>query len=306
MRSTNFINLRTQRTGLSLHFFVLLLVLFTQEVFAADFAGSLKGVTITDDAGTNKPPVAVMNYTQNAGTFLFDAKGSSDSDGTIVDYKWDFGDGVSGTGSAVSHQYNGSGIFAVTLSVIDNNNGVGLTQKSISLSGDIFSDTFSSDTSGNYTTIEGGLTVSGGAAHGKSWARTVAYHNTSLGAADHWVEADVTNGGANDNAGILARVDSTNKTGYAAYFSGGKITLGRFSGSTHTWLTRFDGATFTPGTYSVRVVVAGSSIKVYVNGVMTISTNDSTYTTGKNVGVYLYRGGTNTLDVTVDNIRGGV
>jgi PKD repeat protein len=47
--------------------------------------------------------------------------GSSDSDGTIVSYEWDFGDDSPlEYGQSVSHTYNQGGIFTVTLTVTDN------------------------------------------------------------------------------------------------------------------------------------------------------------------------------------------
>lgn len=95
---------------------------------AADFAGSLNRVAITDQAGTNNPPTAVINYSQNADSFAFDASGSADSDGSIVEYKWDFGDNSSGAGVTASHSYIDDGTYQVTLSVLDNNGGVTLTK----------------------------------------------------------------------------------------------------------------------------------------------------------------------------------
>jgi PKD repeat protein len=47
---------------------------------------------------------------------LFDA---STSQGTIVDYRWDFGDGRSGSGRTVTHVYDASGPYAVTLTIVD-------------------------------------------------------------------------------------------------------------------------------------------------------------------------------------------
>lgn len=51
---------------------------------------------------------------------VFNASGSSDPDGEIVSYQWDFGDGTTGNGSVVTHSYSAIGTFSVTLTVIDN------------------------------------------------------------------------------------------------------------------------------------------------------------------------------------------
>jgi len=71
----------------------------------------------------NQPPVA------NAGSDLsvtigatanFSAAGSSDPDGTIASYQWDFGDGNTGSGVSVSHIYGFLGVYTATLTVTDN------------------------------------------------------------------------------------------------------------------------------------------------------------------------------------------
>ncbi len=49
----------------------------------------------------------------------FNASGSSDSDGTIVAYTWDFGDGTTDTGVTAVHAYADSGLYTVTLTVLD-------------------------------------------------------------------------------------------------------------------------------------------------------------------------------------------
>ena len=49
----------------------------------------------------------------------FDASGSTDPDGTVTQYLWDFGDGTSGTGASPNHTFEGSGTFPVRLTVAD-------------------------------------------------------------------------------------------------------------------------------------------------------------------------------------------
>jgi PKD repeat protein len=50
----------------------------------------------------------------------FDGTASSDSDGTISSYSWDFGDGATGSGATPSHTYATAGTYAVKLTVTDN------------------------------------------------------------------------------------------------------------------------------------------------------------------------------------------
>lgn len=118
--------------SLQLSAFCLSVLLFgPAQTFAAEFDGTLKEVKITDSSGTNQPPSAVLTYTQSGSIFTFDASGSSDPDGTIAEYKWDFGDGSTATGITASHQFP-SGTYNVTLTLIDINGGVALVQKKIS------------------------------------------------------------------------------------------------------------------------------------------------------------------------------
>jgi len=49
----------------------------------------------------------------------FDGTGSTDPDGTVVSYAWDFGDGATATGATASHSYASSGMYAAKLTVRD-------------------------------------------------------------------------------------------------------------------------------------------------------------------------------------------
>ena len=72
---------------------------------------------------TNPPPVAQINGpylgTQNSAV-SFTSNGSSDSNGTITDYLWDFGDGSSANQANPTHVYTSSGEYNVSLTVTDN------------------------------------------------------------------------------------------------------------------------------------------------------------------------------------------
>jgi len=101
---------------------------------AEGFSGNLKGVSITDADATNQPPVAQFTYTQDGQTFTFDASDSYDSDGNIIEYKWDFGDGSSGTGISPAHAYTDLTSSRVSLILVDNNDSVTIYQQQVSLS----------------------------------------------------------------------------------------------------------------------------------------------------------------------------
>ena len=86
-------------------------------------------VTITVNPPLNQDPTASFTATPSSGTVpvsvTFDATASTDPDGTIVDYAWDFGDGTTGTGVIVAHTYTATGTNAVQLTVTDNAGGTG-------------------------------------------------------------------------------------------------------------------------------------------------------------------------------------
>jgi len=104
---------------------------FAEKATAAPFAGSLQTVTVSDAAGVNAPPAVVFSYTQNGSVFTFDASGTSDPDGNIAQYSWDFGDGTTGTGNPVQHQFGIQGATAkITLTATDNQGAVGIAQTS--------------------------------------------------------------------------------------------------------------------------------------------------------------------------------
>lgn len=91
-----------------------------------------------NSGGGNAAPVAVLDVTPASGdvstNFAFDGSRSSDSDGTVVSYSWDFGDGTGTNGVNVNHQYGTAGTYTVRLTATDNGGATGSATTSVTVS----------------------------------------------------------------------------------------------------------------------------------------------------------------------------
>ena len=80
---------------------------------------------------TNQNPIANATVDKNTGypneIFIFNASSSKDADGNIVNYTWDFDDGinVSTNQTMITHKFTSPGVYQVMLTVIDDNGGMG-------------------------------------------------------------------------------------------------------------------------------------------------------------------------------------
>jgi PKD repeat protein len=82
----------------------------------------------------NTPPAADFTLSCNALTCNFTDQ-STDTDGTIVNWSWDFDDGGTATVQNPSHVFGADGSYAVTLSVTDNDGATDSTARTVSVSG---------------------------------------------------------------------------------------------------------------------------------------------------------------------------
>ncbi|MGC9308863.1 MAG: PKD domain-containing protein, partial [Thermoplasmatota archaeon] len=109
-------------------------------------------LTVEDDKGdtdtetkqitvANEPPTAVIRTepAEKAGIdeeILFNSTLSSDEDGTIASYAWDFGDGNTSTLANPTHAYEEGGDYTVTLTVTDNDGDTGTTTVTLTVEED--------------------------------------------------------------------------------------------------------------------------------------------------------------------------
>jgi len=93
--------------------------------------------TATKSVSATVPPTASFTATvQSDGlTVSFDAAGSTDSDGSIVQYSWDFGDSSTGTGIQPTHVYQTAGTYNVVLTVKDDTGATATSQQSVHAAG---------------------------------------------------------------------------------------------------------------------------------------------------------------------------
>jgi len=90
--------------------------------------------------GGNEGPTASFTVSSSSPTVgdsvTFDASGSSDADGSISSYEWDFGDGATASGQSVSHTYDSSGDYTATLTVTDDEGASDSASDTVSVESD--------------------------------------------------------------------------------------------------------------------------------------------------------------------------
>jgi PKD repeat protein len=108
-------------------------------------------LTVTDDDGAtdttertvevSEPPTASFTYDCTGTDCTFDAADSSDSDGTVVSYEWDWTDDgtvdLNTTSDTATHSYSQPGSYTVALTVTDDDGLTDTIRKTVSTGGGI-------------------------------------------------------------------------------------------------------------------------------------------------------------------------
>lgn len=93
---------------------------------------SALNVTIDGAASGNAPPTAAFSAATSGLTATFTDQ-STDADGTIKSWSWNFGDGQTSSDQNPVHPYASAGTYTVTLTVTDDDGATGTTNKQVTV-----------------------------------------------------------------------------------------------------------------------------------------------------------------------------
>jgi len=131
---------------------------YTVTLVATDDDGATattgKAVPVSAPTGTNQAPTAAFVVTCNKLSCRFTNK-SADSDGSVVAYKWTFGNGTTATVANPSRTYAAAGTYTVSLRVTDNGGATNTKSQSMAITSAItLTATGRNDATKQYVTVK--------------------------------------------------------------------------------------------------------------------------------------------------------
>ncbi|RWR15725.1 PKD domain-containing protein, partial [Agrococcus lahaulensis] len=94
-------------------------------------------ITVSDPAGgapaPNVAPTASFTSSSSGLVVSVDASGSSDPDGSIESYAWDFGSGFVEGGATATHEFSAAGSYPLRLRVTDDDGATATAERSITV-----------------------------------------------------------------------------------------------------------------------------------------------------------------------------
>ncbi len=172
-------------------------------------SGEFMGVGGTPSEPTNEAPTADFSFSCSDLVCSFDAQASSDTDGSIVSYQWQFSDGSTLTGATVEHTFAASGDYQVELKVTDDGGASGTLSKYVLVSSnDGGGSTGGDGTSGPHISNTTSSSLSMGSTW-KAWV-TVSVSDAGAPASGVLVEATWTGEGRHGSSGSVSCTTDAN------------------------------------------------------------------------------------------------
>lgn len=113
-------------------------VTVTDNQGASDTAAS-QPIMVSAGSGGSTVPTARMTTSRTSGiapvAIIFDGSGSTPAEqtGSITEYRWNFGDGSTGTGVNIKHTFTDPGRYTVRLTITDSNGKQAVTTRTIAV-----------------------------------------------------------------------------------------------------------------------------------------------------------------------------
>jgi len=116
---------------------------FVARLTVTDNAGAMdsvaQNISVIDSTG-NTAPTASFSVDCSDLDCSFDGRASTDAEGDVASYRWEFGDGNSGDGQTASHTYPTEGTYTATLTVIDSYGATDATSREVTVTSGSSSD----------------------------------------------------------------------------------------------------------------------------------------------------------------------
>ena len=276
-------------------------------------------LTVKDDDGATdtmtKPVEVVAPNVAPTADFTFTCTGlscnftdaSSDPDGSVAAWAWDFGDGVTAVIASPSHTYAGDGAFTVTSTVTDDEGANTTTSRMVTVNDsggnelNLYSDDFNDGSMTRWTVVNDGTVdapSSWSASSGQLVQGTNIYDGTSADPADlpkrgsyaayaggyGWTDyrLSLALGSDDDDAiGVMFRLqDNANYYRFSWDKQRNYRRLVKNVGGTFTLLAQ-DAVPYVQGqTYQLEIVAQGDLIEVWIDGALIFSVTDASLAQG--------------------------
>ena len=149
-------------------------------------------------AATNQAPQAAFSRSCDDLQCTFDASGSTDPDGSIASYAWDFGDGEHGTGATPQHTFAEAGEYTVKLTVTDDRGGTGTKTQTLTVAPNQANIAFRAGIGGNANVQTAYAQIPSAVQPGDGMILVLTYNSSDAEITDQpagWTKVDEQNAG---------------------------------------------------------------------------------------------------------------